>query len=530
LLNAPEGGHYQFKEAKDRFDFTEAVKCCCALANCGGGKLILGITDLRPRKVVGSMAFEQPERTRNGLIDKLHIRVDFQLHEHKGKRVLVFEVAPRPTGLPVQVDGIPWWYVGDSLIKMPQDVLRDIYFEAGHDFSSDICPDATLHDLDSNAIEVFRSKWIEKSGNNRVNALSIEQLLMDCEAISDKGITYAALALFGTRPALGKYLPQSEFVFEYRSSEASGPAQQRDEFRVGFFACFDRIWELINLRNDKQHYQEGLFVFDIPTFNERVVREALLNAVSHRNYQLDGSVFVRQYQDRLVIESPGGFPIGITLDNILDRQSPRNRRIAEILKLCGLVERSGQGMNLMYEFSIKEAKSLPDFRGTDANFVCLTLNGVVLDNRMLLLINKIGNEQLRVLSTGDFLLINALFHEQKLSERLRSRTKQLISMGIIEHSGRSKYVLARRLYEATGKSGIHTRMIGLDRETNKELILKHIRDNKDKGASLKELYHVLPGHSRGQIQVLLREIRNENRVYVEGKTAAAKWFARKKQQ
>jgi len=104
----------------------------------------------------------------------------------------------------------------------------------------------------------------------------------------------------------------------------------------------------VNLRNDRQHYQEGLFVFDIPTFNERVVREALLNAVSHRNYQMSGSVFVRQYKERLVIESPGGFPAGVTLENILDRQSPRNRRIAEILAKCGLVERSGQGMNLIY--------------------------------------------------------------------------------------------------------------------------------------------------------------------------------------
>lgn len=162
------------------------------------------------------------------------------------------------------------------------------------------------------------------------------------------------------------------------------------------------MWELINLRNDKQHYQEGFFVYDIPTFNERVVREAILNAVSHRNYQMGGSVFIRQYQDRLVVESPGGFPNGITIENILDRQSPRNRRIAEILALCGLVERSGQGMNLMYEWSIKEAKQLPDFTGTDQDFVKLTLNGMVLDEKMLSLINRIGDERMESLTTGDF--------------------------------------------------------------------------------------------------------------------------------
>lgn len=171
-------------------------------------------------------------------------------------------------------------------------------------------------------------------------------MLRDCEAIIDEGITYAALILFGKREALGRLLPQAEIIFEYRSSNASGPANQREEFKVGFFACFNRLWELVNLRNDIQHYQEGFFIFDIPTFNESVVREAVLNAVSHRNYQLAGSVFIRQFPDRLVIESPGGLPNGISLDNILDRQIPRNRRIAEILALCGLVERSGQGMNI----------------------------------------------------------------------------------------------------------------------------------------------------------------------------------------
>jgi ATP-dependent DNA helicase RecG len=132
LLNAKEGERYQFKEAKTRFDSTEAARCCCALANCGGGKLVFGITDKRPRRVVGSSAFDQPERTRKGLIDKLHVMVDFQLYEHEGKRVLVFEVASRPIGLPVQVDGVAWWYEGDSLIAVPPEVLRGMYEESGH--------------------------------------------------------------------------------------------------------------------------------------------------------------------------------------------------------------------------------------------------------------------------------------------------------------------------------------------------------------------------------------------------------------
>ena len=158
LLEAKEGESIRFKEAKNRFDFGETARCCCALANCGGGKSVFGITDERPRQMVGSNAFNQPERTRKGLINKLKIMVDFQLYEYQGKRVLVFDVASRPLGLPVQVDGIAWWYEGDSLTPMPEEIRRRIYAEAGFDFSESICSAANLCDLDESAIEAFRNR------------------------------------------------------------------------------------------------------------------------------------------------------------------------------------------------------------------------------------------------------------------------------------------------------------------------------------------------------------------------------------
>ena len=525
LLEAKEGEHIQFKEAKNRFDFGEAAKCCCALANDGGGKLVFGISDKRPRSVVGSEAFDQPERTRMGLIEKLKINVDFQLLQYEGKRVLVFDVKSRPIGLPVLYDGIAWIYEGDTLKPMPEDMRRNIYDETGVDFSGTICAGASVEDLDETAIENFRRKWIEKSGNKQLATLSEEQILHDCGAITDEGITYAALILFGKNSAIIRFLPQAEIIFEYRSSEASGPANQREEFKTGFFACYDRIWELINLRNDKQHYLEGFFVFDIATFNERVVREAILNAVSHRNYQFGGSIFVRQFRDRLVVESPGGLPFGITLDNILDRQLPRNRRIAEILSLCGMVERSGQGMNLMFELSVQEAKPLPDFTGTDDFFVSVTLNGLILDKEMLSVIRRISEKDSEMLSTEDFLTINALYHGQTLDRKMQKRLPRLTDMGIVEHIGRKKYVLARSLYAATGKTGVHTRHVGLDRDTNKELLLKHIRQNNEVGTPFKELQQVLPGLDRNQIRVLMRELRESGKVFCEGTTSAARWFA-----
>ena len=434
LINAPEGAHFEFKEAKNRYDLNEAAKYCCALSNCGGGKLVLGVSDKRPRQVVGSSAFDQPERTVSYLMDKLRVLVDFQLYEHDNKRVLVFQVDNRPVGLPVQTDGIAWWREGDSLVPMPEHVRRKIYMELENDFSSEICLGATINELDGSAIKKFRKKWHDHSRNTRLLSLSDEQLLRDCGAIADKGVTYAALILFGGREILQKRLPHAEVVFEYRNKEAAGPAAQREEFQEGFFTYDDRIWELVNLRNDKQYYRDKLYRHPVSTFNEDVVREAVLNAVSHRDYQLGGSIFVRQYQNRLVVENPGGFPHGITVENILNRQNARNKLIANIFRLCGLVERSGQGMNLIYETAIKEAKPLPDFGGSDSFFVMLTLKGKVINSDMLAFINKIDYIRLNAMTTDDYLLLGSLFTRNGHERYDRAQFGHLAELEIVRYT------------------------------------------------------------------------------------------------
>jgi len=526
-MRTPEGESLEFKEAKNRFPFEELAKYCCALANEGGGKVILGVTDKRPRRVVGTQAYPQPEQVRNSLMQRLPLRIEVFDIPHPDGRVLVFEVPTRPLGTPLKYHGVYWSRQADSLVPMSEDKLRSIFAETGHDFSAEVCPGAGIKDLDRQAIEDFRRRWIEKSKNNALVAVDTKQLLRDAELLLPNGLTYAALILFGTRTALGRFLAQAEVIFEYRSSEAAGPAEQRVEYRQGFFSFYEDLWRNINLRNGLQHYQVGLFVYDIPTFAERSVREAILNAVSHRDYQLGGSVFVRQYPRRLVIESPGGFPVGITMENILDRQAPRNRRIAEALARCGLVERSGQGMNLMFEESIRQGKLRPDFTGTDAYQVVLTLHGQVQHPRFVRFLEEVGRETQASFDVHDFLLLDLIHREEPIPAGLQSRLRRLADLGVIETIGRgrgTRYLLARRFYAATGQGGVYTRRKGLDRDQNKALLLKHIEENRETGATMQEFRQVLPALSRSQIQVLLRELVRQDTIHAHGATRAARWY------
>lgn len=527
-LAEKEHERLEFKEAKNNFHFEKLVEYCAALSNEGGGSIVLGVTDKLPRQVVGTTAFDDLERTKAGLIERLHLRIECDEVLHPKGRVLVFTAPRRPLGMPIQYKGAYWMRAGEDLVAMTQDQLKRIFDETGPDFSAEICPAATMADLSPEAIEAFRQRWHSRSKQDAILKRTSEQLLRDAELVTDRGVTYAALVLLGSRAALGRHLPQAEVVFEYRSSEAAGPASQREEFREGFLLFYDRLWDLVNLRNDKQHYQEGLFMIEVPTFNEGAIREAVLNAVAHRDYRLAGSVFIRQFPRRIEVVSPGGLPDGVTPDNILDRQSPRNRRVADALGRCGLVERAGQGADRIFESCIREGKGLPEFTNTDAWQVSLTLHGALRDPRLVRFLERVTQDTNLAFNTHELVVLDLIHQEQPISPAMRDRLPRLVEAGIVEAVGRgrgARYILSRRFHAALGQRGGYTRRKGLDRRTSKELLVKHLVDVGDTGSPMSELQQVLPGQSRAQIKRLLDELKRERRARLEGERRWARWFA-----
>ncbi len=529
LMTRRESAHLEFKEAKNNYDSDKLTQYCCALANEGGGKLVLGVTDKLPRTIVGSQACRNLEKTKSDLIARLHLRIEVEELLVEEKRVVFFSIPSRPIGVPIQYQGIYWMRRGEELVLMTPDMLKRIFNETEPDFSAQFCPHAKFEDLDKESINIFREMWLRKSGNDNLKSLSDRQLLKDIGAVEDKKITYAALILFGKPLALRKFLAQAEVIFEYRSSGVTGPAQQRIEYTQGFFSFYDELWNKINLRNDLQHFQDGLFVWDIPTFNEKAIREIILNCISHRDYREAGSIWVKQYPRKIVVASPGGFPSGITPSNMLWKQQPRNRRIADIFNKCGLVERAGQGADRIFEESIRQGKPLPDFAHTDEHEVVLTLDGQIQDESFLRFLEKIGQERLASFNTEDFLVLDLVHKECSIPSsppELKIRLSHLVDLGIVERIGKgrgARYMLCQQYYTLAGKSGMYTRKRGLDKETNKELLLKHIRSNAKVGSKFNELHQVLPALSRDQLKQLLKELKTQGLIRLQGKTSASTW-------
>lgn len=527
LLGAPEGTRLEFKEARKQYDFDKLVDYCVALANEGGGRIVFGVTDSRPREVHGTEIYGEPGRTEARLHEVLGHRIPVEEFWYEGKRVLLVHIPPRLPGTAWQHQGRYLKRAGDALIPLGEAELRAIFSETGPDFTAEIVPGADVSDLEIQAVEEFQKLWQKRNPALKISNLDNGQVLADAELTVDGGITYAALILLGRPASISRYLAQAEVIFEYRSSEAAGPAADREEYREPFLLFHERLWSKINLRNDRQSYQQDFFRYDIPTFDETSIREAILNAVCHRDYRAGGSVFLRQYSRRLEIVSPGGFPPGITLENIADQQNPRNRRLAEALNRCGFIERSGQGVNLMIERAVRQTKPLPDFSRTAAHEVFLTLVGTVQNPAFLRYIERLGEDALSRFHTLDFLTLDALAHGLNLTLEMKTRLPNLIEAGAVEFQGRGmgqRCFLSRALYEAMGTPGSHTRHVGLDYETNKELILKHLRSCGSSGAKMSEFEQVLPAQSRRSILRMLNELKSENRVLQKKAGGFSRWL------
>jgi ATP-dependent DNA helicase RecG len=181
LLNSNENEHVEFKEAKNTYNETLLCDYVAAIANEKGGKFVLGITDKKPRKIVGTHAFANIEKIKKKLLDVTSLKVDVDEILSPAGRVLIFNIPSRPIGFPIRSHGNYKARSGESLIEMPQEMLKQIFDEGGLDFSAEICPNAMIDDLDKKAIEEFRKRWLKKSGNERIISLSIEQLLSDTE-------------------------------------------------------------------------------------------------------------------------------------------------------------------------------------------------------------------------------------------------------------------------------------------------------------------------------------------------------------
>ncbi len=526
----------EFKEARNNFssagskhvDPNERRRCLLgyvvALANEGGGHLVLGMTNAHPHEVVGSVfAAGKIGGLEDDVYQKLRIRVHVQELFEEDKRVMIIHIPSRAPGRPLKFEGVALMRTGDSLRPMSDDELLSVLSEQEPDFSAKICKGLTIDDLDLEAVARMKNAYAKKQKNPAFAQLSLQQTLSDLELSKAEGLTYAALILLAKVDSIKQYLPQSRIIREYRNDNAQIHHDSREVFEGPLYKVIDAVWNAINdpRLNRKTPVQFGSYIFDIFSLNESVIREALLNAVAHRDYTMQSEVVVKQYPDRIVINNPGGFPKGVTLENLLTVNStPRSRLMTEVMEKTGLVERSGQGVDKIFSITLSEGKAEPDYSASDAFQVTLAISCTIIDKAFHVFINryqqsdkepKLGVEQIITLCK----VLNGMF--QNLKQPI---VDQLIQMGMVvrpHHSAR-RYQLPDEYYQMVS-DGLRIGKRYLTYEI--EPIILSLQEGGKKIGELAPIMEV--DLSRSQLRSLLQRLIEDGVVVSSGKLKGTRY-------
>lgn len=498
-----------------------------ALCNEKGGSLVIGMEDKYPHKVVGT---RQNENSTGELEANIYrdtgIRPKiYELYEDEAEkkgRVLVIDVPSRPAGTVFKFEDVPLMRVGEELKPMSDEVYLSIIQENEPDFSQQICRDATLDELDPDALSVLKEKYAKKQNYPIFLTLSNRQILSDLQLITDEGVTNAAVILLGKENFIKRVYPQASVMLEYRHSESQITFDNRISYSQPFFIMIDRLWHDIDLRNGKFQIKEGPYIFDVPYFNEEVIRESINNAITHRDYTRHSETVIKQYPQKLIVTNAGGFPHGVTIDSILTVPStPRNRLLADVLSKTGIVERSGQGIDKIFYRTLSEGKEAPDYSGSDAFNVELILSAIIQDKAFALFIESVQQNlaEDNKLSVFEIVVLDKIRRNEKTTALDKAVIKQLMDRSLIEKRGKTNgihYILCRSYYEFTGNTAEYSKKSDWNTSQVTSIIIPFL--TKYNKAKMGDFVKLLDGHlTRRQVRVYIQHMVDQNILTASGK-------------
>jgi ATP-dependent DNA helicase RecG len=266
----------------------------------------------------------------------------------------------------------------------------------------------------------------------------------------------------------------------------------------------------------------GLFRVPVPKVDLGAFREAVANALVHRDYHRLAAVHVRLDDEGLTISNPGGLVDGVTLANLLTTEPrPRNRTLADAMKRVGVVERSGRGVDKIYRGMLRFGRPEPDYRRTDAQNVVLRLATVDADKAFLRLVVEEEGRRGRDLPIDSLIALAALreakrlttdelaLHIQRDAIQAKKTLEALVESGLVQpHGGTPRtrsYTLGVALYGAArADKAAHTRQVGLATLDHEQMVMKYVRQHgRVKRADVIELCRL----NEDQAKLLLKRLK-----------------------
>lgn len=512
-------------------DLRETVIC---LANARGGLIVLGVADRKRtrREAIHGVGDLDVRVLRKAVYDGTspHILVEIdELLEPEG-RILAVRV---PRGLPPHTtsEGVGKIRVGKECKPLTGPELGRLVASGGQfDPTAHTLPDSSPADLDEATVGLVRRILATEGQKPELAALPTEQMLGNLGLVAHGELTVAAVLLAGSSAALARWVPSHEIVFvRYRSA---GRSEARHDLKGPILAALESLQRFFEAHLRVTPVQVDLFSeLQVPDLTGWAAREAVLNAIVHRDYFLRQSIYVEVHAKQVVVSSPGGFIGGVSPDNVL-RHPPvrRNPLLASACQALGLVNRAGMGVDRLYSDLLRLGKGMPRYDADEAT-VRLSLPTATHEGFARFAAGE--ERERRRLELDDLIVLRAVADRGEVDRWAAARSLQLaedeaaerlVSLrerGYLQPRGRGRgtaYTLARHLSDLVRGAAATDDQLLIDQEAVRLRILRVLAERgKLSNADVRRL----TGYGRGEVLRLMGRLRANGDVALEGRGRAA---------
>lgn len=532
----------EFKSDIDCLDEKELVSEIVGMTNTEGGVLYLGVEDngditgvhKKHRDPNGAMAL-----IANKTVPSLSVRAE--IIEEEGIEVLQIQIPMSKTIIAtsdgkiqrrrLKPDGSP-----ENVPMYPYEIPGRLSSLSQLDYSAQILLGATMDDLDGNERDRLRNIIKYRKGDKTLLELTDEELDKALQLVKEEaGVLYptvTGMLLLGKEDRIAELLPTAKAVFQVLEGTK---VRKNEQTSKPLLATFEMFEEYMKAWNPEREMEYGLFRVPIPEFSEAAYREGLVNAFCHRDYTVIQAVRVAIEDEGLTISSPGGFIEGVNLKNLLTVEPHgRNPVLADALKRIGLAEKTGRGIDRIFEGSIVFGRPLPDYSETTSTYVKLFIQRAEPDLAFTKMISNEENRLGRSLPINSLLILSALQSQRRLTIaeiaevtnigeiRAKAVVEKLVETGLVDASGNNKarfYILSSKVYKEKDNIVGYVRQTGIDAVKYEAWIMELIQKQGGKITrdNVVELLNVTPS----QAYRLLKKMSDKGRIKLVGSGRSA---------
>jgi ATP-dependent DNA helicase RecG len=532
IIAGREGEQVEFKPSLlSRKEFAEYA---VGLGNSGGGWLFTGISDRPPRQV---LSFSWPsedeiQRIRTSIYDAARIRVDFLRVEHPDGPVLAMRVPPRPRGMVFHTqDGKYLIRLDEGLRGMTMAELDAIRREAGGEMTALAVPGPWGDLVRPAGMEALRELMSEAGAPRDLTTLADPDLLRALGLLNpDDELLTAGLLLVGHSDAIRARVPHAQWSFFRMKGDTDYDQAERGNDCLT--VSLRRLRELVATDNPIVTVKGDLVHGEFPRYPKIALRELLVNALAHRDFEVPGGVVLKQFRDRIELSNPGAFPSDITPENILHHPStPRYPALFGALARVRLANAANLGVPRAFRDLLSEGKEPPVY-STTGQTVTVTIKGQEATPAFIKLIRQHPD-----LTVDDLLIVHYLTRHREVSTteaaricqrpldstreilaRLASRDRLLETGGT---TGRGRYHrLSRQACEELGETLAYHVDSRLTRENAKGRVLAALQHGPLSNAQIREITQM----GRRQVTTLMQSLRDDGLVEKDGERRGSRWL------